>query len=119
MFLVLIENTILSLFNKFVKAFNLWMLINFMFIIIIFSRHLKYEEFLKDGLKSNLTEDRRSSCLDVMVRSLNEKIESLSSENSRLLIVQQELQSKLKDVSEEKRALLASEQSLKSDVNKK
>lgn len=95
------------------------MLTNLTFIIIIFPRHLKYEEFLKEGVKSNLTEDRRSSCLDVMVKSLNEKIESLTSENSRLLVVQQELQSKLKDVSEEKRALLASEQSLKSDINKK
>lgn len=95
------------------------MLTNLIFITIIFPRHSKYEEFLKDGVKSNLTEDRRSSCLDVMVKSLNEKIESLSSENSRLLIVQQELQSKLKDMSEEKRTLLASEQSLKSDINKK
>ena len=80
---------------------------------------MKYEEFLKDDIKSNLTEENRSSCLEVMVKSLNEKIESLNSENSRLLTVQQELQFKVKDLSEERRTLLASEQILKSDINKK
>lgn len=75
---------------------------------------------MKDSLESeNITEVDRSSCYDVMVKSLNEKIESLNSENSRLLIVQQELQSKLSDLAEEKRDLLTSQENLKLDANKK
>lgn len=75
---------------------------------------------MKDGLKSeDITDYSRSVCMDAVVKSLNENIESLESENGRLKNVQEELQKKLKETNEEKRILLLSEQNLKQDVNKK
>ncbi|XP_054720711.1 uncharacterized protein LOC129230338 [Uloborus diversus] len=81
--------------------------------------NLKIQNFLKDDYKNrDVSEDKTTSCLETVIKSLNDQIESLRADRDHLLEVQEEMKSKIQECSAEKISLKLSEQNLSLELNR-